>query len=77
MRLTGHCHVWTTEELLPEFLWGEPREGEYLEDLGIDRRIISKWILRNWVEGNGLDLSEGIVTMIIALPVTKCRELLD
>jgi hypothetical protein len=28
-----------------------------LEDLDVDGRIILKWILRNWVEGGGIDFS--------------------
>jgi hypothetical protein len=45
--------------MLPEFLWGEPREGEYLEDFSIDMGIIIKWILKNRDEGTRLDLSDG------------------
>jgi hypothetical protein len=27
------------------FQWGKLREGYYLEDPGVDRRIILKWVL--------------------------------
>jgi hypothetical protein len=28
------------------FLWGDLREGDYLEDPGVDGRVIVKWILK-------------------------------
>jgi hypothetical protein len=30
------------------FWWGHPRERDHLEDPGIDRRIILKWIFMKW-----------------------------
>jgi hypothetical protein len=30
------------------FGWGDTREGDHLEDTGVDGRIISKWILKKW-----------------------------
>jgi hypothetical protein len=33
------------------FQWGDMRERNHLEDLGIDGRIILKWILKNWDGG--------------------------
>ena len=30
------------------FWWGNLRERDHLEDPGIDRRIILRWIFRKW-----------------------------
>jgi hypothetical protein len=39
-------------------IWLESlKERDYKEDQGIDRRIILEWILGNWVERCGLDVS--------------------
>jgi hypothetical protein len=35
-------HIWETEEMRTMFWWGNPRERNDLEDLGIDGKIILK-----------------------------------
>jgi len=43
------------EEACTGFWWENLRERDYLEDPGVDRRIILRWIFRKWDVGNGLD----------------------
>jgi len=33
------------------FWWGNPKERDHWDDLGIDGRIILRWIFRNWDVG--------------------------
>ena len=42
-------HVPGREEVRTGFWWGDLRGRGHLEDLGIDRKIILKWILRKSV----------------------------
>jgi len=37
--------------------WRDPREGDHLEDLGVDSKGIIKWIFQNGLGRYGLDSS--------------------
>jgi len=41
-------HIRGTGKVQTGFWWGDPREGDHLEDLSIDGRIILKWIFNKW-----------------------------
>jgi hypothetical protein len=41
-------HAWGTGEVHTRFGWGDLREGDHWEDLGIDERIIIKLIFNKW-----------------------------
>ena len=41
-------HVWGRGEVRTGFLWGNLRKRDYLEDPGLDGRIILKWIFMKW-----------------------------
>jgi hypothetical protein len=41
--------VWDTGEVHTGFGWGDPREGDYLQDLGVDERVIFKYTFKKWV----------------------------
>jgi len=43
--------VWERGEGYTGFWWGNLRERDHLEDLGIDGRIILRWIFRKGVVG--------------------------
>jgi hypothetical protein len=36
------------------FWWGNLRERDHLEDLGVDGMIISRWIFKKWNRGLGV-----------------------
>jgi hypothetical protein len=50
-------HVWGRGEVHTVFLWGYLRERDHLEVLGVDGRIILKWIFEKWDESRELDWS--------------------
>jgi hypothetical protein len=39
-------HVWETEKLITGFWWGYPMERDSLQDLGVDGRIILKFVFK-------------------------------
>jgi hypothetical protein len=42
----GVWHVWETGEVHTGFWWGNLREEGHLEDLGVNGRIVLKWIFK-------------------------------
>jgi hypothetical protein len=51
-------HLWGTGVVHKVFWYGELREGDHLEDRGIDWRILLKWFFNKWDGGgHGLDCS--------------------
>jgi hypothetical protein len=55
MRWAGNVARMGKGEVYTEFWWGDLREGDHLEDPGLDGRIILKWIFKKWDGGHGLD----------------------
>jgi hypothetical protein len=39
-------HMWGRGGIRTEFVWEKVKERDHLEDLGIDGRIILKWVLK-------------------------------
>jgi hypothetical protein len=59
LRLAGHVTRMAREEVHTGLYWGNLKEGDHLEDPGVDGRIILKWILQKWDEGKEcLDLAQ-------------------
>jgi hypothetical protein len=46
MRWAGHVACMETGEVHTGFWWRDLRERDHLEDLGVDGRIILKWIFK-------------------------------
>jgi hypothetical protein len=44
------------EKVNTEFWWGNLTERNHLEDLGIDERVILKYIFKDWLGNHRLDL---------------------
>jgi hypothetical protein len=51
MRWAGHVARMGRGEVHTGFWWGDLREGDHLEDPGVDERIILKWIFKKWDRG--------------------------
>jgi len=43
------AHVVGRGEMHTGFCWEDLKERDHLEDLGVDGRIILKWILKKWI----------------------------
>jgi hypothetical protein len=39
------------ERCIHDFGGGNPRKGDHLEDPGVDRKVILKWMFEKWVGG--------------------------
>ena len=53
MRWAGHVALWGRQEVHTGFWWGDLTEGDYLEYLGSDGKMILKWVLRSgmdWID---------------------------
>jgi hypothetical protein len=50
-------HAWERREDCTRFWWESLKEGDHLEDQGIDVRMGFEWILGRLAGGCGLDLS--------------------
>jgi hypothetical protein len=52
----GECNTYEGEQRrIQGTWWGILRESDTLEDKGLDRKIILRWIFRKWDMENGLD----------------------
>jgi hypothetical protein len=48
-RWAGHVARTGRGEMHTGFWWGNLREGDYFEEVGVDGRIILKWTFVKWV----------------------------
>jgi hypothetical protein len=46
--MSGSCSTQGRGEVHKRILWGEPREGDHFDGLGVDGRIILKWVCKTW-----------------------------
>ena len=56
-------------EVYTGFWWGNLSERDHLEDRGIDKRIILRWLFRKWNVGawTGRDRQQALVNVVINL----------
>ena len=57
MRRVGHVARMGRGDVYTGFWWGNLREGNHLEDPGVNWRIILRWIFRKWDVGVWTGLS--------------------
>ena len=66
------------------FWWGNVREGDHLEDLDVDGRLILKWIFKQWGGMGGMgwihlaqdrDRWQALVNAVTNLRFHKMREI--
>jgi hypothetical protein len=48
-------HVWRQEKCIQSFVKEKLSERDHLEDIGLDEKIILKWMLKKWDGGHGLE----------------------
>jgi hypothetical protein len=46
-------YVWERDVVRTGFWWGNLRERDNLEDLGLDGEMILKWAFKKWDGGHG------------------------
>ena len=48
-------HAWETGEMHTGFWWGNLKDRDHIEDIGLASRIILKWMFRKWDGKQGHD----------------------
>jgi len=62
------CHLWETGNMNTQFLWGDLRGRNHLENLGIDGRIKAKLIFKKW-DGEAWN---GLISLRIGTGACEC-----
>ena len=72
----GHVARMGRGEVHTGFWWGGLREGDHMEDPGVDGRIILKWIFKKWdgsmdwiVQTHDRDRRQAVVNAVMNLRV--------